>query len=110
MTFQNSEVSMADVHGRHDLHGALRRDQIRRLARRDPDAASAPNSDRTINKPLPGTVPPLFTYWSSNHNHVVNFAFCDGSVRSVTDQIKKAVLIKIMTRNGGEAVSSDEVK
>ena len=41
---------------------------------------------------------------------MVNFAECDGSVTIVTNQINKLVLIKLMTRNGGEAISSDEIK
>ncbi len=41
---------------------------------------------------------------------MVNFAFCDGSIRPVTQQINKLVLNKIMTRNGGETISADEIK
>ena len=37
-------------------------------------------------------------------------AYCDGSVRPVTSQINKLVLNKLMTRNGGETISSDEIK
>ena len=51
-----------------------------------------------------------YTYWASKHPSMVNFGFCDGSVRPVTSQINKLVLNKIMTRNGGETVSSDEIK
>jgi prepilin-type N-terminal cleavage/methylation domain-containing protein/prepilin-type processing-associated H-X9-DG protein len=73
------------------------------------------NIDRTINKPISitnssGTVTNFWTYWASKHPGLVNFGFCDGSVRPVSAQISKLVLNKIMTRNGGETVSSDEVK
>ena len=30
------------------------------------------------------TEPPEWGYWGSNHTNVSNFAFCDGSVRSIT--------------------------
>ena len=46
----------------------------------------------------------------SKHPNMVNFAKCDGSVAAVTNQINKLVLIKLMTRNGGEAISSDEIR
>ena len=46
----------------------------------------------------------------SKHPSLVNFARCDGSVSVVTNQINKLVLIKLMTRNGGESISSDEMK
>ena len=46
----------------------------------------------------------------SKHPNLVNFARCDGSVSAVTNQINKLVLIKLMTRNGGESISSDEMK
>lgn len=64
--------------------------------------------DRTINKPLIAGGKQYWTYWSSGHNGVVNFAFCDGSVKNIKAQIKKPVLVKLATRNGGEALSNDE--
>jgi prepilin-type N-terminal cleavage/methylation domain-containing protein len=65
---------------------------------------------RTINKPIPGTNVKDVTYWASRHNGVVVFAKCDGSVAPINAQIKKDVLIKLMTRNGAEAVSNDDFK
>ena len=41
---------------------------------------------------------------------MANFGFCDGSVRPVTSLINKIVLNKLVTRNGGETISSDEIK
>jgi prepilin-type N-terminal cleavage/methylation domain-containing protein/prepilin-type processing-associated H-X9-DG protein len=72
------------------------------------------NIDRTINKPIiinvNGVPTTYWTYWASKHPSAVNFAFCDGSVRPVTSQINKLVLNKMCTRNGGETISSDEMK
>jgi prepilin-type N-terminal cleavage/methylation domain-containing protein/prepilin-type processing-associated H-X9-DG protein len=68
------------------------------------------NVDRTINQPILFNGLNYWTYWSSKHPSMVNFAFCDGSIRPVTQQINKIVLNKIMTRNGGETVSADEIK
>ncbi len=68
------------------------------------------NIDRTINKPILYNGRNYYTYWMSKHPNQVNFAFCDGHVRPVTQQINKLVLNKIMTRNGGETVSTDEIK
>jgi prepilin-type N-terminal cleavage/methylation domain-containing protein/prepilin-type processing-associated H-X9-DG protein len=68
------------------------------------------NIDRTINKPILFNGLNYYTYWMSKHPSMVNFGFCDGSVRGVTQLINKIVLNKIMTRNGGDTVSSDEIK
>ena len=57
-----------------------------------------------------GVNPLQYTYWASKHPGMVNFARCDGSVSTVTSQINKLVLIKMMTRNGGESISADEFK
>ncbi len=45
----------------------------------------------------------------SKHPGLVNFVKCDGSVTTIKNQIKNVILIKPMTRNGGEALSSDEM-
>jgi len=68
------------------------------------------NIDRTINQPIIYQGVTYWTYWSSKHPSMVNFAFCDGSIRPVTQQVNKLVLNKIMTRNGGETISADEIK
>jgi prepilin-type N-terminal cleavage/methylation domain-containing protein/prepilin-type processing-associated H-X9-DG protein len=107
LTFRNSTVGMADITDGtaftmfcgETLNGTW------------PDATSCcirTTMDRTINKPIPGTN--VITYWASRHNGVVNFARCDGSVSSISSMIKRQVLIKLMTRNGGETVSNDEMK
>jgi prepilin-type N-terminal cleavage/methylation domain-containing protein/prepilin-type processing-associated H-X9-DG protein len=68
------------------------------------------NTDRTINQPILYNGVNYWTYWASKHPGMVNYAFCDGSIRNVTQQINKLVLNKIMTRNGQETVSADEIK
>jgi len=72
------------------------------------------NVDRTINRPIPVTTSAgttnYWVYWGSKHPGQVNFAYCDGTVRPVTAQINKLTLNKLMTRAGGETISSDEIK
>jgi prepilin-type N-terminal cleavage/methylation domain-containing protein/prepilin-type processing-associated H-X9-DG protein len=72
------------------------------------------NVDRTINRPVvvQTTNGPVnyWIYWGSKHPGVVNFAFCDGNVRTISATINKLTLNKLMTRNGGETISSDEMK
>ena len=72
------------------------------------------NIDRSINKPITLTVNSVtsnyWTYWASKHPSQVNFAFCDGTVRPVNAQINKITFNKLMTRSGGETISSDEMK
>jgi prepilin-type N-terminal cleavage/methylation domain-containing protein len=78
-----------------------------------PDATNCcvrTDANRTINKPIVVGSTKSYTYWSSKHPGIVNFAKCDGSVASISQTINKQVLIKLMTRNGGEAISNEEVK
>jgi len=103
--FQNSAMSLADVTDGSSntvLMGET-------LDGTWPDATSCcvrTNIDRTLNKPIGA----FRTYWMSQHNGVVNFVRCDGSVSSLKDTINKLVLIKLMTRSGGETLSSEESK
>jgi prepilin-type N-terminal cleavage/methylation domain-containing protein/prepilin-type processing-associated H-X9-DG protein len=72
------------------------------------------NIDRTINKPIVVNTSngPMnyWTYWSSRHPGTVNFAFADGGIRGIKEQINKLTLNKMMTRAGGETISSDEFR
>ncbi len=113
VTFQNSQVSIADI-----TDGTTNTMLIgESLQGYWPDATSCcvrTNIDRTVNKPIvvnvDGTITNYYTYWMSKHPNLVNFVKCDGSVAPVTNQINKLVLNKLMTRNGGESISSDEMK
>jgi prepilin-type N-terminal cleavage/methylation domain-containing protein/prepilin-type processing-associated H-X9-DG protein len=117
MTYQNSTVAIADItdgtsttalYGECvDPNGVWSQAQ---------NSCVRTNIDRTINKPIIVTNPNTNTttnywwYWASKHPGMVNFGFCDGSTRTVTVQINKVVLNKMMTRNGGETISADELK
>jgi prepilin-type processing-associated H-X9-DG protein len=68
------------------------------------------NLDRTINKPIVSNNIAYWTYWASKHPSQVNFAYCDGSVRPVSAQINKGTLNSLMTRSGGETISTDQIK
>jgi prepilin-type N-terminal cleavage/methylation domain-containing protein len=76
-----------------------------------PDATSCcirSTLDRIINRLIPGSK--ITYYWASKHSGVVNFAKCDGTVVTLNEQIRRDVLLKLMTRNGGETISSSDVK
>jgi prepilin-type N-terminal cleavage/methylation domain-containing protein/prepilin-type processing-associated H-X9-DG protein len=107
--YQNSQTNMADI-----LDGTTNTILIgETLTGHWPDATSSSirtNIDRTINKPIVVGTVHYYTYWMSKHPNQVNFAKCDGSVSTITNQINKLVLNKLMTRNGGESISSDEIK
>jgi len=109
VTYMNSAVSIADiVDGTSNtiLYGET-------LTGTWPDAASCcvrTDQSRTLNKPIVAGTTNYYTYWMSKHPNLVNFVKCDGSVSPQTNQINKLVLMKLMTRNGGEAISSTEAK
>ncbi len=64
--------------------------------------------DRTINQPVKVNGNNYYIYWMSKHPGIVNFAMCDGSTRTIKATINKNTLVKLMTRNGGETLSSNE--
>ena len=109
-----------DQHGRHHRRHARRRSSSARASipigvwSQATSCCVRTNVDRTINQPIPfnnnGTMTNYWVYWASKHPSQINFAYCDGTVRPVTAQINKVTLNKLMTRAGGETISSDEIK
>jgi prepilin-type N-terminal cleavage/methylation domain-containing protein/prepilin-type processing-associated H-X9-DG protein len=111
LMFQNSTVNLADVTDGSSTTVILGESlDPRGVWSMATSCCVRTNIDRTINKPILFNGLNYYTYWMSKHPNVVNFAYCDGHVQSVTQQIDKLVLNKIMTRNGGESVSADEIK
>ena len=116
LMYQNSTVSMADITDGTSttiyMGESLWPDGVWSQA---PSCCIRTSIDRTINQPIRatlsnGTTSVSWRYWASKHPGQVNFAYCDGTVRPVTSQINKLTLNKLMTRNGGETISSDELK
>jgi prepilin-type N-terminal cleavage/methylation domain-containing protein/prepilin-type processing-associated H-X9-DG protein len=66
--------------------------------------------DRVINRPLMINGKPYYTYWGSKHGGVINFAKCDGSVATYPVTLKRNILVSLMTRNGGETISANDLK
>jgi prepilin-type N-terminal cleavage/methylation domain-containing protein len=109
VTFKNSEVSIADI--KDGTSNTIFMGEV--LQGTWPDGTSSvvrTALDRKINFPIVINGVTYWTYWGSKHNGQVQYANCDGSVRGIQASIKPTVLIKLMTRNMGEAISSDEVK
>jgi prepilin-type N-terminal cleavage/methylation domain-containing protein/prepilin-type processing-associated H-X9-DG protein len=109
--YQNSTISMADITDGSSTT-ALIGESIwpQGVWSQATSAVVRTNVDRTINQPIVQNGVTYWTYWASKHPSAVNFGYCDGSVRPVTSQINKLVLNKLCTRNGGETISSDEMK
>jgi len=111
MMYQNSQVNMADI-----VDGTsstiLMGESIwpSGVWSQATSAVVRTNVDRTINQAVPSNGINYWIYWASKHPGQVNFAYCDGTVRPATSGINKIVLNKLMTRNGGETISSDEMK
>ena len=109
--YQNSTVSIADItDGTSSTIMMGESIWTSGVWSQGPSAAIRTNIDRTINQAINSNGTLTWTYWASKHPSMVNFAYCDGSVRPVTSQINKLVLTKLCTRNGGETISSDEMK
>jgi len=107
--YRNSSVSMADIQDGSST--TIFMGEV--LQGTWPDGSSSvvrTAIDRKINYPLIVNNVKYYTYWSSKHNGQVQMANCDGSVRAVQASIQPAILIKLMTRNGGESLNQDEIK
>lgn len=111
VTYQNSRVGIADITD-GTTNTCLIGETIAPTGTWAPatNCCVRTNADRTINRPIVSGGKNYYTYWSSKHPGQVNFVNCDGSIRVISATIAKDVLQKLMTRNGGEVVSADEMR
>jgi prepilin-type N-terminal cleavage/methylation domain-containing protein/prepilin-type processing-associated H-X9-DG protein len=107
LTFMNSTVTQADITD-GSSNTALIGETLSGTWAQGSDCCVRTTVDRTINRPITVNGVNYTTYWMSKHPGLVNFAYCDGSTRSIKQTIDKNVLVRIMTRAGGEAMSADQ--
>jgi hypothetical protein len=107
LTFKNSAINLNDITDGTSTT-CLIGETLTGTWAQGTDCCVRTTIDRTINRPIVVNGTSSYTYWMSKHPGIVNFAMCDGSTRTIKQTINKNTLVKLMTRNGGETLSSDE--
>jgi prepilin-type N-terminal cleavage/methylation domain-containing protein/prepilin-type processing-associated H-X9-DG protein len=109
LTYINSTVSIADITD-GTSNTILMGETLTGTWAEASSCCIRTTTDRQVNKPIQIQGVNYYTYWMSKHPGAVNFLRCDGSVSTVTNQINRLVLVKMMTRALGEALSADQMK